>query len=156
MDRDIFGYPIVPPGERRGRPSHQPTKDSRLIVAVMVARYRRHDEIAAALNIDAKTLRKRYRHELDRGRDQVRAELDFQCMRKVQAGDVGAMRLMYQRLEQADLEQVRRDFDGATPPEPPPAPRPGKKELAQLAAEQAGEGTEWGEDLAFTGGGLKS
>jgi hypothetical protein len=37
VDRDIFGNPILPPEERRGRPKHQPTDDSRLVVKVMSA-----------------------------------------------------------------------------------------------------------------------
>lgn len=145
FDRDIFGNEVLPADERRGRPKHQPTENSRTVVSVLASMHKRVGEIAAALNISEPTLRKRYRHELDHGRDQIRAEVKFRLMEQVRGGNVSAMNLMLRELDRADLEEARRTFDGAEPPEP------GKKEAAAAAALTAGAGTDWEGDLAFDG-----
>jgi len=143
---DLWGNPILPPEERRGRPKHVPTEDSRLVVKVMAAVNKRHSEIAEALGISEPTLRKGYKAELAGGRAQIRAEVLFLMMREAKAGNVSAMNLILRQFDKADLDEAARSFDGAEPPRPRPSAQ-GKKEQAAEAAAMAGEGTDWGDDL---------
>ncbi len=50
-----------------GRPPYQPTDKHRDAVRAMVGYGVTHEEVARALNVVPKTLRKYYRHELDTG-----------------------------------------------------------------------------------------
>lgn len=47
---------------------HKPTKESKQRIEKMAGFGLPHEQIGAVVNIDAKTLRKYYRHELDRGK----------------------------------------------------------------------------------------
>lgn len=51
----------------RGRPKHEPTPNSRAVVQSLAVFGHQQDEIAKHIGIDAKTLRKHYRAELDEG-----------------------------------------------------------------------------------------
>ncbi|HET7321184.1 MAG TPA: hypothetical protein VFI96_01735 [Longimicrobiaceae bacterium] len=53
--------------KRGGNPAHRATKERRAQVAALAGFGVRQDEIALYLEIDAKTLRKHYRRELDVG-----------------------------------------------------------------------------------------
>lgn len=57
--------------ELGGRPKHEPTKEQRAAVERMVAYNIKQDIIASILGIDAKTLRAKYRSELDVGKSKV-------------------------------------------------------------------------------------
>ncbi|MFC3693112.1 hypothetical protein [Chenggangzhangella methanolivorans] len=152
VDRDIFGNPIEQAGERRGRPKHKPTEQSRMVVQVMSAVNKRNGEIAEAIGISEPTLRKAYKSELHNGRAQIRAEVLFRMMEQVRAGNVSAMNLILRQFDQADVTEAARYFDGAEPPQPRQT-QIGKKEAAAEAATTAGVGTDWGDDLHP--GGLK-
>lgn len=148
VDRDIFGNPVEPPVERRGRPKHKPTDDSRLVVKVLVAANKRVSEIAEALAISEPTLRRAYKSELAHGRAQIRAEVMFRMMEQVKAGNVSAMAHILRQFDKADALDVQRDFDGAEPPvRREGALRRGKKEQAAEDATTAGLGSDWGDDL---------
>lgn len=134
VDLDIFGYPVLPPTERRGRPRHVATSESRDVVALLAALDKTHAEICETLAISEPTLRKNYRAELSHGRAQIRAEVMFRAMEQVRAGNVSAMALVLRRLDAADLAALHRrvaDHDR-------PAPAPGKKEQQAEAARAAG------------------
>jgi predicted transcriptional regulator len=146
MDRDLWGDPIPPPEERRGRPKHVPSETTRLRVRVLRAVRKTDREIAEAMGFSEPTLRKHYRRELDGALSQLRAELLVRLWKEVEAGNVSAMKEFRKELEKADLVEACRKFDGAEPPEPR-KPKRGKKEEAMAAAETAGAGSEWGDDL---------
>ena len=145
QDVDLWGDPVPPRVEKRGRPKHEKSAEKSMRVAVLVAAKHSEDRIAAALGIDPKTLRKYYSGELKQGLAQKRAELITLTWEKVKAGNVSAMRLMHQLLREADLD---------TPDLPKPATpveRPvklGKKELADLEAQQPDTTTTMGELIA--------
>jgi hypothetical protein len=50
-----------------GRPSFKPTQEQRHLVKSMAAVGTQHEMIALKIGVSAKTLRKRFRHELDTG-----------------------------------------------------------------------------------------
>lgn len=62
-----------PPHKRNGRPPHIPTDQLRgLVKWLRIAGYR-EDKVAEAMGLDAKTLRKHYRDELDNAKAQTDA-----------------------------------------------------------------------------------
>lgn len=54
-------------------------------------------------------------------------------------------------IEAQDRSQAIRDFDRTGDEEKLKPAKIGKKEAARVAAEQAGSGSGWGDDLAFAG-----
>jgi hypothetical protein len=66
---DLFGNPAR--SGLRGRPPHQPTDDTRLIVSTLIDLGWQRPRLAEALGITQPTLRRWYRNELRRGHGQV-------------------------------------------------------------------------------------
>lgn len=62
---DLFGEPLGPPMERRGRPRHVPTADLRQRVAQLHAEGLGQVKIAHAIGITGPTLARHYRLELN-------------------------------------------------------------------------------------------
>lgn len=98
-------------------------------------------EIALRTGLSEPTLRKYYFRELSYGTKMLRAEVVGMVMEKAKTGNVSAMKLALQILERGEAE----GFD--KPARPARSPRLGKKEEADLAAETAGQGSDWGDDL---------
>ncbi len=146
QERDLWGDPVLPAEERRGRPKHLVTDETRFRVACLAMFRKTEREIAEAMGISGPTLRKYYRRELEGALAQMRAKLLVELCRKAYAGDGSAMKLAFKELEKSDMLEARRLFDGAEPPVAK-GPRRGKKEEAAEAAENAGDGTDWADDL---------
>lgn len=139
---DLWGDPIPPRPERRGRPSHDATDEKRLRVKALASVNKTHGEIAHAMGISEPTLRRYYLRELKGGLAQLRAAVMVKLVEKALGGDVGAMKEFLRQTERADLART---------PLPPRAPRPsapGKKELAERAAAEPDETTDIGALLA--------
>ncbi|WP_119036790.1 hypothetical protein [Hephaestia caeni] len=134
----MFGDP-VPEGHRgRGRPPHEPTIESRQKCVLLAAVGKSPDEIAAALSITAKTLRKHYSREL---RDHAAAKLKVEgkllvgLVREIDKGNVAANKELAKRLDKAGLAELsERVRDRGTKAEK--APKLGKKEAAKVAAHE--------------------
>lgn len=152
---DLFGDPVPHNHGRRGRPQHIPTNENRRKVSMMLARGWSNERIAAVLRCTLPTLRKHYFSELkfrDVARDRIEAALAMRVWDQVEAGNVGAMRLFDRLMEKNDIAVGHASFyHGQRAPTAAPAEekpeRLGKKELANQAAQTAGEGSEWGDDL---------
>lgn len=148
---DLFGDPVPANHGRRGRPQHIPTQENRNKVNLLLALGWSNERVANGINVDLKTLKKHYFPEL-KVREAARDRLDARVMETLwiqfQAGNTGAGKAFVAMLEKNDIAVGHSSFyanqrDGA---EPKPE-RLGKKELAAQAAETAGEGSDWGDDL---------
>jgi hypothetical protein len=115
----------------RGRPEFRPTTLMRRAVEQMAAVGERHETIARAIGISGVTLAKYFAGELLDGRSKRRREVVDLLFRSARSGNVSA---------QKKLEEMT----GATPAVPQSdAPKIGKKERANVEAENAAEGTSW-------------
>ncbi|ACA18243.1 hypothetical protein M446_3870 [Methylobacterium sp. 4-46] len=100
--------------------------------------------IARALSITYTQLQREYRDQLLRGSARLRAELIGLVWAKARAGNWQAIQWLLARMTAIEAEK-------RLAAEPKPA-KLGKKERAHREAQTAGDGTEWGEDLAPAGG----
>lgn len=113
------------------------------MVAVLTATGSTESEIALRVGLSAPTLKKYYFRELQQAAGLARQVLIETMWAKALGGNVAAARFIREEFPKGDAEAylqrtTRRD---------PPAPRLGKKEQAQEAAQTAGRDTEWGDDL---------
>ncbi|SDW94638.1 hypothetical protein [Lysobacter enzymogenes] len=121
------------------RPEHQPTKASRLKVAIAAGGGMRHEEIANALGISAPTLRKHYELELSTGAAEKRMEVLTVAFRTaVKKGNTSAARLYLQHAPEFEPAPGAAQEPEAAEPKPE-----GKKAQANAAAIGAETGTEW-------------
>lgn len=77
--------------KQAGRPSHEPTEETRKLVSMHAAIGTNHETIAAIIGIDDKTLRKHYREELDYAMAQANATVGGALFNKATKGDTAAM-----------------------------------------------------------------
>jgi len=73
------------------RPQHSPTDASRKLVQLHATIGTQQHVIADILGIDAKTLRKHYREELDQSMAQANAQIGGALFNKAKGGDTAAM-----------------------------------------------------------------
>lgn len=149
---DLLGWPIPEPKES-GRPEHVPTPENINKVMMLLVFKKTNAEIAKALGISQPTLRKHYLQQLQQRRV-ARLQLDATrwagLYAKVLAGDVGAMKELGKVLEAHDRAELAANFGADTHQRrerEPRAPKLGKKQQAQLEAENAGADSDWGDDL---------
>lgn len=126
----------------RGRPAFNPTAAHRRQVEMMLSVGTSADMIARAIGITEPTLRKHFREELANGLARRQLEVLSLLFKSARKGNVSAQRHLEQMIARA---AVGAAFAG-TEEAPTPAKR-GKKELAAEAALNAGEGSDWGDDL---------
>lgn len=77
--------------KRRTKPPHEPTKATRDTVQMHALVGTPQEVIANVLNIDAKTLRKWYRAELDLAKAKANATIGGALFNKAKSGDTTAM-----------------------------------------------------------------
>lgn len=134
--RDLFGNPLRPMKDPRGRKAYSKSKENQDLVIDLRAGGLTHAEIATVLGCDEKTLRKYYSRELHEGAILVQAEAIRVMMHKMRTGNMAATRAV---LEMASLHgpAVKRPRgpdprsgvgDGA------PGSKVGKKVLLEKAA----------------------
>jgi hypothetical protein len=111
MDRetDLWGDPIPPRPEKRGRPQHEVTEEKRLRVAVLRGVAKSQTEIAAALGISERTLRTKYLPELQHGLAQKRAEALVLLWKAGESGNVSALKEFLRRTDLSDLTAPRHE-----------------------------------------------
>ena len=134
---------------KRGRPQFKPTAKMRRTVEEMVSCGEPKTRIARAIGIDSETLDKHFGDELAHGLSRRRREVLELLFKSARSGNVTAQKQLAAMtgLAAADAE-VRRIGDAQRDEaRAAAAPKVGKKEAAQAAAESAGLGTEWGDDL---------
>lgn len=76
---------------RRTKPPHEPTKTSRELVKIHTMVGTTQEDIAKIIGVDAKTLRKHYRDELDLSRARANAAIGGALFNKAKSGDTTAM-----------------------------------------------------------------
>ncbi len=150
---DLLGDPIPEGFGKRGRPPHIPSTEKRNKVILLLALGKDNDCIARALGITKPTLKKHYFRELkvrDEARDRVDGIRVMALWCQVREGNVAALKEFNRLMERVDLETAEREFGERQDDDDDDTPTPekiGKKEAANKAAETAGMGTEWGDDL---------
>lgn len=152
---DLLGDPIPDGWGKRGRPQHIATRENRNKVMMLLALGWSNERIAKALGITAPTLRKNYFRELrvrDEARDRMDATLAAMLWDQAIGGNVAAIKEFRKLVERNDLMNGHNAFYRQAAPEPKKAaPKLGKKEEAALAAETAGQDSDWGDDLLVSG-----
>lgn len=139
VDLDLFGQPLLPIRDRRGRPSFAKTKENQDFVSVRSAAGWSQKRIAEDMGIDEKTLRKYFSRELEFGATFVDGVMLDVLMRKVREGHAPSIRQLRERLVDAAPQAPRRP-DASQLTDEDDADRPmGKKELARAAAQQVPE-----------------
>ncbi|MEQ8292497.1 MAG: hypothetical protein RIA08_09840 [Roseovarius sp.] len=106
VEWDLFGNPVEPLRDRRGRPSFAKSKENQDFVAVRAAAGWTHGMIATAIGCDEKTLRKHFSRELKEGALIVEGDCLDVLYRKVRQGHVPSVR------------QLREAIGGVAPAAP--------------------------------------
>jgi hypothetical protein len=137
--KDLIGEQMGEATRRRGRPRMVPREEQRIAVEVLSGYGVPQAAIADLVGVDPKTLRDRFRAELDRGAAVANLRV-AQNMFKIATGDgreaVSAAKYWL---------SCRAGWSESAAPRHPDAPAAavGKKGAAALAAETAEQGTGW-------------
>lgn len=127
---------------RRGPLPFRPTKKQRRQVETLVAGGISEPAIAAEIGICQNTLRKHFGDELAMGHDRARARVLLRLDRESEAGNVSASKHLDQKFAVA---AAAARF--TAPESQAKGSKLGKKQQAKADAQEAGEGTAWGDDL---------
>lgn len=136
--KDMFGQPILPIKERRGRPSFGKSKENQELVCLLRAAGWTQHRIARYIGCDEKTLRKNFSRELEDGADVIEGMALEVTLKKLRSGNSVAISRIFDIVEKKGRPAV------------PVAPKPerqeplGKKETLEQEAHTAHEGTGWG------------
>ncbi|KKC24969.1 hypothetical protein WP12_17030 [Sphingomonas sp. SRS2] len=135
---DLLGDPIPPEHVGRGRPPHVVTDEKRFKVMLLLALEKTEAEVAAAIGISDKTLRKHYSRQL-KVRDDARLRLEGEIWKtvamKAATGDTGAIRELNRMLDKHDQVRLSKSIAQRPPSEEKASPL-GKKEKARQAAHE--------------------
>lgn len=103
------------PPRKNGRPPYQPTDEQRLTVKAMTGYGIKQEDIAVAMDIDKKTLRKYYRRELDIGETMATSKVAESLYQNALAGNVAAQ--IFWMKARADWSEKQRlvGADGDSP-----------------------------------------
>lgn len=146
---DGFWGPVWVRGGRQGRPEHIPTDINRRKIVLRLALGWTLQRIADNLGMSMKTMRKHYSQQMalrDVALDRIRgARIDVIFDETMKGNMVAVKELgkVIEKIEAATFGMGPAERDEA----PARAARIGKKDAAQLAAQDAGAGTDWGNDL---------
>lgn len=148
---DLFGDPVPENWGGKGRPAHIPTLENYNKVKLLLAMGVQVKQVAKSLGVTQPTLRQHYSSLLSQRRD-MRARMDavryLRLWQESMKGNVAALKEFDRILERIDVASLSDQIEGAQTKKPRQL---GKKEAAQIAAETAGEGTDWGDDLQADG-----
>ena len=122
--------------KRAGRPAHAPTDKTLTVVEALASVGTPQEYIARYIGISVPTLRKRYGDVLEKGEAKSVA---FACKSLFTHMKKSAIPAIFYLKARAGW----RDSDPRTD-----QPYVAKRDVDRAAAETAGEGTEWGNDLA--------
>lgn len=145
---DLFGRPVEPLRDRRGRPSFAKTPENQDFVAVRAAAGWKQSAIAAALGCDEKTLRKHFSRELTDGFLIIEGMALDVWLKRLREGHGPSIRALLDRIDETRAApKARRPEDQDENEEDNPAPRGkvGKKEIADREAQLIPE--DWAEAI---------
>lgn len=138
MEVDLFGDPILPRQEGRGRPEHLWTRANSNKVLLAFARGLTVKDAAVSIGVSAPTLRKVYFAEVAK-RTQAKLRMEMTQLARLndqaEGGNVTAEKELLKQMERLRQRDEARAMAPA-PMSPPRAERIGKKEAAARAAEQ--------------------
>ena len=140
VELDMFGHPVEPIKDRRGRPTYAKSKENQELVTVLRCANWSHERIARYIGCDEKTLRKHFSRELEAGADIVEAEALMVTYRRMRQGNSVATGRI---LELADKTQIASPQRKA-PPKQEKAPKLGKKEQLEVDALHGHQNNDWG------------
>ncbi|ADH87348.1 conserved hypothetical protein [Ancylobacter novellus DSM 506] len=104
---DLFGMPVRPIRDRRGRPCFKKDKENQDFVAVRIAAGWSQARIAEDMGIDEKTLRKHFSRELENGRVFVEGLVLDVLLKQTREGKSPAIRQLREMLEAAGPQAPR-------------------------------------------------
>lgn len=135
MGTDLFGEPVLPRKEGRGRPEHEWTLERSNRVLLALVRGLKLKETAKLIGVDVKTLRKHYFRELEM-RDTAVLRMEMRQLERLnaqaEAGNVAAEKELARQIERLRMrDQVKADAPAPTRKAPL-----GKKAAAEQAAIQ--------------------
>jgi hypothetical protein len=135
---DLFGQPMLPIKDRRGRPSFAKNKENQELVCLLRAAGWTQARIANYLGCDEKTLRKNFSRELQDGADLIEGMALEITLKKMKSGSSVAISRMFDILEKQGAPAVPIPKDDKASAE-----KLGKKAAADQDAKTAHEGTSW-------------
>ncbi|WP_288430216.1 hypothetical protein [uncultured Agrobacterium sp.] len=138
VELDLFGKPIEPIKDRRGRPSFGKSKENQELVCLLRAAGWTQARIAGYLQCDEKTLRKNFSRELQEGADQIEGMALEVTLKKMKSGNSVAISRIFDIIEKGAVA-----IPISRTPEKKPEEKVGKKEAADRDAHTAHEGTPW-------------
>ncbi|WP_347139445.1 hypothetical protein [Paracoccus sp. SSK6] len=137
---DLFGQPLLPIRDRRGRPCFRKDKENQDFVMVRVAAGWAQKRIAEDMGIDEKTLRKHFSRELEMGATFIEGVMLDVLIRKVREGHTPSVRQLREQLKDAGTKAPRnrpnQDDDSDEDDDQVPDLPLGKKEQAVLEAQK--------------------
>lgn len=148
-DFDLFGEPVRERRGEPGRPSHVPTDENRNKIMLLFACGWKKEAVAAALKLSMPTFRKHYFSEIkmaDVALLRGRARQIERLNRQAEQGNVAAEKMLAQFFDRAEARAFDLQDDEPAPKQLRTGPM-GKKEAALLEAQEAGIGSDWGNDL---------
>jgi predicted transcriptional regulator len=141
---DLFGLPVQPIRDRRGRPSFAKTKENQMFVAARAAAGWSHERIATDMGINDDTLRKHFSGELQNGRVYLEGMMIDVLTQRMREGHVPSIRMLKEIIDPHPERAAKGAGD-----KKPKVPALGKKEAAAAAAKQPPMG--WGDLLEGEG-----
>lgn len=136
---DLFGRPVLPIRDRRGRPSFKKTEENQDFVAVRAASGWSQKRIAENMGIDEKTLRKNFSRELEHGALLVEGIMLDVLMHKVREGHTPSIRQLQDRLETAAPRAPRARSQPEDIPDKPLGKKEQRLEDAQNVPDDYGD-----------------
>jgi hypothetical protein len=137
---DLFGKPIQPIKDRRGRPSFAKNQENQELVCLFRAAGWTQSRIAGYLGCDEKTLRKNFSRELQDGADVIEGMALEVTLKKLKSGNSVAISRIFDIIEKQGAPAVPIPKDTS---DRQSADKVGKKEAADRDAKTAHEGTPW-------------
>lgn len=133
---DLFGHPVHPRREGKGRPEHVRCDEISHKISILLAIGRDIGEIAAIVGLSQPTLRKHYFSELQAratARDRLTAKQLYRLNKAAEGGNVAAEKALFALVER---ERTKLTADRLAGPSPKPA-RPAAAKLGKKAQAEA-------------------
>ncbi|MBD9571743.1 hypothetical protein [Ensifer sp. ENS08] len=140
LELDLFGKPIAPIKDRRGRPSYAKVAENQELVTVLRCAGWNHERIARYIGCDEKTLRKHFSRELDAGADIVEAEALMVTYKRMRQGNSVATGRILDLADKAQLAAPQR----RQPAKDPKPEKLGKKAQLDEDAKTGHQNSDWG------------